>query len=200
MHFPKTFPELDTERLLLRALQQRDVADLFALFGDPEVMRYWSQPPMQALAEAEAMWVAATEAFAATESFRWALQSRSDDRMIGTCSLFHLDAPNGRAEIGYALQRRYWGQGLMQEALRAVIGYAFDPDGLDLGRLEADLDPRNRASARLLERMGFLREGLLRERWTVAGETTDSLIMGLLRREWRPHGSQGKRSQKPTLR
>ena len=69
---------------------------------------------------------------------------------------------------------------------RAVIGYAFDARGLDLGRIEADLDPHNQASARLLERLGFAREGLLRERWTVAGVTTDSLIMGLLRREWRP--------------
>ncbi|MCB0215294.1 MAG: GNAT family N-acetyltransferase [Caldilineae bacterium] len=186
MRFPETFPELGTERLRLQALRADDAEALFAIFADPEVMRYWSRPPMRELAEAEALVADATAAFAAGDSFRWGLRSDAEDRVIGTCSLFHLDAQNGRAEIGYALRRPSWGQGLMQEALRAVIGYAFDARGLDLGRIEADLDPHNQASARLLERLGFAREGLLRERWTVAGVTTDSLIMGLLRREWRP--------------
>jgi RimJ/RimL family protein N-acetyltransferase len=185
MRFPEHFPSLPTERLELRALTPADVEGVFAIYADPEVMRYWSRPPMQEQAEAEALIGDATQAFATGDSFRWGLQSRVDGRMIGTVSLFHLDAQNRRAEIGYALHRSRWGQGLMQEALRATIVYAFDTAGLDLGRLEADLDPRNAASARLLERLGFAREGLLRERWIVAGELSDSLLMGLLRREWR---------------
>ncbi len=182
---PSTFPTLTTERLTLRALAEPDVDDLFAIFSDPAVMRYWSRPPMQEKAEAAELLHGALEAFAQGESLRWALELRAhlEAPVIGTVSLFHLDAQNGRGEIGYALRSADWGKGLMHEALTAVVDYAFDTGGMDLGRLEADLDPRNIASLRSLERLGFQREGLLRERWTVAGETTDSLIMGLLRRE-----------------
>ncbi|MEQ1832836.1 MAG: GNAT family protein, partial [Candidatus Eisenbacteria bacterium] len=79
--------------------------------------------------------------------------------------------------------RRHWGQGSLHEALTAVVGDAFGP--LGLRRLEADIDPRNMASVRALERLGFAREGLLRERWVVADEISDSVLMGLLAREWR---------------
>jgi RimJ/RimL family protein N-acetyltransferase len=71
----------------------------------------------------------------------------------------------------------------MAEALPALVAHAFG--ALDLNRLEADIDPRNTASARVLERLGFRREGLLRERWIVNGEKSDSAIYGLLRAEWR---------------
>jgi RimJ/RimL family protein N-acetyltransferase len=172
----------------LRALTPADVDDLFALFSDPAVMRYWSRPPMTERAEAQALLEDAIAAFEQGESFRWGLEANEDGRMIGTVSLFHLDAQNRRGEIGYALASDRWGRGLMHEALSEVLRYAFadgDSGGLDLIRLEADLDPRNSASRRSLERLGFQEEGLLRERWIVAGERTDSLLMGLLRRAWR---------------
>ena len=182
---PDDFPVLRSERLVLRALTTGDDRALFALFSDPAVMRYWSRPPMEDLDEARDLRVSASVAFARGESLRWGLELRQDGWMIGTVSLFRLDAQSRRGEIGYALRSQDWGRGLMNEALGTVVAYAFDAQGLGLTRLEADLDPRNEASRRTLERLGFQREGLLRERWTVAGETTDSLIMGLLRREWR---------------
>ena len=200
MPVPEEIPILTTERLRLEALELSDVQDVFEIFSDSKVMRYWSRPPMQETAEAEELVTDAIEAFAKGTSFRWGVRARENalgnpsdaarerahPPIIGTVSLFHLDEQNRRGEIGYALNSAYWGRGLMHEALMAVVAYAFDQNGLDLGRLEADLDPRNAASLRSLERLGFVREGLLRERWIVAGETTDSLIMGLLRREWAP--------------
>jgi RimJ/RimL family protein N-acetyltransferase len=104
------------------------------------------------------------------------------------CSLFHFHIPSRRAEVGYALGRPYWGSGYITEALQALLDYAFQT--LDLNRLEADIDPRNLASARTLERLGFQKEGHLRERWIVNGEISDTWIYGLLRREWqeRPSG------------
>jgi RimJ/RimL family protein N-acetyltransferase len=89
---------------------------------------------------------------------------------------------NGRAEIGYAIGSDYWGKGYMNEALTALIAHAFEV--LDLRRLEADVDPRNTRSIRTLERLGFQREGFLRERWHVCGEIQDAFFYGLLRREW----------------
>jgi [ribosomal protein S5]-alanine N-acetyltransferase len=77
---------------------------------------------------------------------------------------------------------RFLGKGLMQEALPSVLDYAFDV--LDMHRIAADVDPRNAASSRLLERLGFRHEGRLRERWFVNGEVCDSEYHGLLRHEW----------------
>ena len=115
--------------------------------------------------------------------FQWGIARRADDLVLGTCTLFHLDADNRRAEVGFVLGRAHWGQGLSSEVLTALIGFAFDTLGLH--RLEADVDPRNLPSLRTLERQGFLREGHLRERYHVGGEIQDTVLLGLLRREWR---------------
>jgi len=93
-----------------------------------------------------------------------------------------IDLTHRRAEIGYAQGRAYWGQGYMQEALKAVLNHAFEI--LNLHRIEADVDPRNAASVRTLERLGFQREGYLRERWQVNGEIQDAFYYGLLRPDW----------------
>ena len=110
------------------------------------------------------------------------LFERDSDRLIGTTTLFSLNGPQRRAEIGYSLGRASQGQGLAAEALRGAIGHAFSELGLE--RIEADVDPRNESSWRLLERLGFRREGLLRNRWRVDGEVNDSYIYGLLKPEF----------------
>src|SRR4029078_1332119 len=97
-------------------------------------------------------------------------------------TLFNISLSNGRAELGYGLGRAHWGQGLMNEALNSLVKHAFDV--VQLRRLEADVDPRNAGSIRTLERLGFQREGFLRERWHVNGEIQDAIFYGLLRREW----------------
>jgi RimJ/RimL family protein N-acetyltransferase len=179
---PALFPVLATARLDLRALEHEDAAQLFEVFSDPEVMRYWSTVPMRSAFEAEAMVAGSRDQFAAGTGMRWAVCRRDDARVMGTVSLFHFDEQNDRAEIGYALGRAFWCRGFMHEALTALVGHAFG--AMDLRRLEADTDPRNAASIRALERLGFEREGLLRERWVVAGTVSDSLLFGLLRRDW----------------
>lgn len=180
---PLTPPVLRTARLELRPLLPGDAPALYAIFSDPLVMRYGSSPPWTDPAQAEALIVAETEGTRNGRSLRLALVRTADAGLIGTCSLFSLNEACRRAEIGYALARGAWGTGLMHEALQALVGHAFDD--LQLHRLEADIDPRNGASARSLERLGFVREGFLRERWIVAGEVSDSALYGLLRSDWR---------------
>ena len=138
---------------------------------------------MRDIAEARASVERAKGFFPERVALRWSISRPADDRMIGHLSLFSFSEQSGRAEIGYGLARPHWGQGFMHEALIAVVDYAFGP--LDLRRLEADIDPRNHASLRALERLGFAREGLLRERWQVGDEISDSALMGLLAHEWR---------------
>jgi RimJ/RimL family protein N-acetyltransferase len=182
-------PALSSSRLTLRWLRDADAPDVFAVFRDSEVMRYWSSPPMQRLAEAAELIRRIHELFRSRTLFQWGIASQSSDAILGTCTLFHLDATHRRAEIGFALGRAHWGQGLATEAVELLIGFAFDR--LNLHRLEADVDPRNDRSLQLLERQGFQREGLLRERYHLNGELPDAVVLGLLRREWKGRQAAG---------
>lgn len=173
---------LDTARLRLRPLHAGDAEALLVMFGDPQVVRYWSTPPWRSIAEAQAYVERDRAAMAAGEFLRLGLERRDDGKMLGQCTLFSFNTTCRRAEIGYALAAAAWGHGYMHEALQALVGHGFG--ALNLNRIEADIDPRNTASARSLERLGFRHEGHLRERWIVDGEVSDTGLYGLLAREW----------------
>jgi ribosomal-protein-alanine N-acetyltransferase len=177
-----TLPIITTPRVVLRWISEDDIDGLYEVFSDPRVMRYWSSGP---LANREAAAQLQQEIAAGNENdtmLKWGLALRDSNRVIGTTTLFNLNLDNGRAELGYALGSAHWRKGYMQEALQALVSHAFEV--MNLRRLEADVDPRNAASIRTLERLGFQREGFLRERWHVEGEIQDALFYGLLRREW----------------
>jgi ribosomal-protein-alanine N-acetyltransferase len=175
-------PTINTARLSLRWISAKDVDDFYGIYSNPEVMRYWSTPPLPDRSAASKLISEIHEGFERRELLKWGIALRSEDTLIGSVTLFHLDFTHRRAEIGYALGRPYWGKGYMQETLRAVISYAFEV--LNLHRIEADVDPRNAASIRTVERLGFQREGYLRERWQVNGEIQDALFYGLIRPDW----------------
>lgn len=175
-------PTIETERLRLRWLTAVDVPALFAIFGNAEVCRYWSSPPMPDIAAAEALLREIEAYFAERSLFQWGIAERDSDAVIGTCTLASLSAEHRRAEIGFALARSAWERGYLAEALPALLAFAFDTLGLH--RIEADADPRNTRSIRVLERVGFQREGYMRERYHLAGEIQDAVMYGLLRPEW----------------
>ena len=177
------FPRLAGPRIRLRGPRDDDTDALFALYGDARVMRYWSRAAMTEASEAAGLIVEIGERFEQREMINWVVAGRRDDIVVGTCTLFHFDARHRRAEIGYALRSELWGQGLASEAVTLALDWGFAT--LDLHRIEADIDPRNAASRRLLERLGFASEGLLRERFFVEGDATDSEIFGLLASDWR---------------
>lgn len=173
---------LETERLILRDLRADDAAALFAHRADAEAARYWSTPPWTDMAQAEAHLRDARKPATQSGWLQFGVERRADGALLGTCSLFDHHVDSRRAEIGYFLGRPYWGQGFAREAAMALIGHGFGT--LNLNRIEADVDPRNVASVRLLERLGFVREGLLRQRWIIGGEVSDSALYGLLAAEW----------------
>ena len=178
-----TLPVITTPRLVLRWISEDDIDGLFEIFSDPQVMRYWSSGPLPNREAAAAMQREIVAGNLSNTMIKWGLALRESNSVIGTTTLFNLNLDNGRAELGYAMGHAYWGKGYMNEALQALLSHAFDV--LELRRLEADVDPRNAASIRTLERLGFQREGFLRERWHVEGEIQDALFYGLLRREWK---------------
>jgi RimJ/RimL family protein N-acetyltransferase len=182
---PKSFAPtvLETERLTLRFMDERDIDALHAVYSDPVVARYLSRPAQKERAEAEKMMSNVLAGYADGSGVNFGIVRREDGALIGNCMLFRFHDESRRAEIGYSQAREYWGQGYMKEALVALIDYAFGPLGLN--RLEADIDPRNENSAKSLVRLGFKEEGVLKERWIVAGETSDTAYYGLLARDWR---------------
>lgn len=177
-----TLPVIKTSRLVLRWTSEDDIDSIYEIFSDPQVMRYWSVTPLMNREAAAQMQREIAEGNLKESAWKWGLALSDSNKLIGTCTLFNLNLSNGRAEIGYAMGRPYWGNGYMNEALQALVKHAFDV--VQLRRLEADVDPRNTASIRTLERLGFQREGYLRERWHVGGEIQDALFYGLLKREW----------------
>ena len=178
-----TLPIITTPRVVLRWISEDDIDGLYDVFSDPQVMRYWSTGPLAHREAAAEMQREIAAGNLSNTMMKWGLALRESNLVIGTTTLFNLNLDNGRAEIGYAMARAYWGKGYMQEALQALVSHAFEV--MELRRLEADVDPRNAASIRTLERLGFQREGFLRERWHVNGELQDALFYGLLRREWK---------------
>ena len=173
---------IETPRLLLRALEPEDADAIYAIFSDPLVAKYWSSPAWTTMDQARDFVRRAMDDCQNGSSLRLGLVRREDGRLIGQCTFFSISHQNRRAEIGYSMASDAWGQGFMDEALRALIDYGFCE--LNFIRIEADIDPRNAASARSLERLGFGFEGLMRHRWIVAGEVSDTGFYGLLREQW----------------
>jgi len=178
----QTLPTLSASRLDLRWLTREDAPALLAIFGDDDVMEFWSSPPLADMLAATALMDEIHRFFAARELFQWGICPRQTNQVIGTCTLLNIDLTHRRAELGIALARSAWGCGYATEALELLIGFAFQTLGLH--RLEADIDPENERSLRLFESQGFVREGHLRERWHHLGELRDTILLGLLRREW----------------
>jgi RimJ/RimL family protein N-acetyltransferase len=174
-------PTLHAGPVRLRWLTDTDIPALFAIFGDPLVTRYWGFAALPDLEAAAALLADIHREFRAGSLFQWGVEA-TDGQLVGTCTLARLDPANRRAELGFVLGRAFWGRGYMTAALPAVIDFAFGRLGLH--RVFADTDPRNAPAIRALERLGFVREGVLREHYLVQGEPQDAVVYGLLRSEW----------------
>jgi ribosomal-protein-alanine N-acetyltransferase len=171
-----------TSRLLLRPMRPGDAAALLEIHGDAQVARYLSRPRWTSIDEAHVRIAQDIAEIESGGSLRLGIERTDDGGLIGECTLFSFHEASRRAEIGYSMATKAWGRGYMHEALSALLDLGFG--ALSLNRVEADIDPRNNASARSLERLGFMKEGHLRERWIVAGEVSDSWLYGLLASDW----------------
>ncbi len=169
---------LHTTRTIVRPLGDDDVDALFTLYADAAALRFWSTPPWTDREQATGKIARDRRHLADGLAIGLGIEDRDRGALVGTCSLHAFHHASHRCEVGYLLARAQWGRGLAHEAVGALVAYGFATLGLH--RIEADIDPANVASARVLERLGFEREGLLRERWLVAGRWSDSVIYGRL--------------------
>lgn len=176
--FADGLPTLDGSRVCLRSVRPSDDADLLAVFGDADHLRYWSHGPLDDL-DAARRYREGIEAGTRDRTFfQWAITEPSDDRLVGTVTLGSWDRTNRRAEIGFILRPDRARRGLASDAVRTAIRFGIAE--MALHRVEADADPANAASIRLLERLGFRHEGHFRERWFTFGSWKDSAMYGLL--------------------
>jgi len=173
-----TFPRLETERLVLRQIRASDADALFAFFSDEEVSskRHRSVEESQAFIHQLQRW------YQTRENVEWGITRKGDDMLIGTCGFYAFDEGFHRAEIGYELLKACWRQGIMSEALTAILTFAFTAMGLH--RIEAVVDEGNERSQGLLRKLGFVHEGTLRQRQFVVGRFRDEYHFGLLKDEW----------------
>src|SRR5581483_4870599 len=153
---------------------------LFRIMSDPRVTRYFGTVPMSALDEAERRVAGFQASFQDRRGIRWAIVLRETGEYIGSCGYWRLIPEHLRAEIGYELAPECWGEGLMTEAIGAVLGFGFTTMGLH--SVEAQIHPENTGSRRVLEKLGFVQEGYFRENFyePADGSFTDTAVFSLL--------------------
>ena len=175
-------PSLSTDRLLLRPITVKDIEFIYTLFAAPETNLYSGYDDLKTIKEAKEMYETYLKP-GFPSHFRLLIELKDSKTPLGTLGLYLYSDKNKRAEIGYDLATEHWGNGYMTEAVSEVLQYGFKE--LELNRIEATVDASNTRSIRLLERMGFKREGHLRHRHFYGGAYQDELYYGLLRSDWK---------------
>lgn len=174
------FPELKTQRLLLRKLEITDANEIFFLRSNENVLRYLGKEPAKTISEAEEFIRQINNNIDKNESILWGIALLNDPSVIiGTICLWNFKTENFRGEIGYILHPEYWRKGIMKEAIKAVVDYGFN--NLGLHSMEALLSSENVASSALLESNGFVKEGHLKESFYFNGQFSDTAIYSRLK-------------------
>ncbi|SDG64470.1 Protein N-acetyltransferase, RimJ/RimL family [Lentzea fradiae] len=186
-----TTPLLHTARLRLRPFTDEDADALFALHSDITVMRYWDSPPWTDRSLAERLITTSKMIEDDGTGARVVIERAADGTFAGWLGVTRWNPDYRSASLGYVLDEPMWGHGYATEAAHALLQWAFDT--LDLNRVQAETDTRNLASANVLQKLGFVREGTLREDCIVNGEVSDSWVFGLLKRDW--HHSQAPKAR-----
>jgi ribosomal-protein-alanine N-acetyltransferase len=158
----RAYPRIETERLILRALRMKDAGFIFKEWGDPIVTYYMrDEEPLRSLKQAEEM-LRPLQTPEVMPNFKWwEIEFKENKQLIGTCGYCRWDKAHHRTEIGYDLRPEYWGKRIMPEAITTLINFGFEVMGLH--RIEATTHTENQRSQRVLEKLGFQREGVLRE-------------------------------------
>ncbi|HEX7736914.1 MAG TPA: GNAT family protein [Ktedonobacteraceae bacterium] len=182
-----TFPVFTTKRLRLRQIQLDDADDLFTTFSDEEVMEFYGHLPHKSVEDSRELIRQQHKWYAQHEGIRWGITLKGDDKVIGSCGFYLFDMESRHAETGYELNRAYWRQGIVSEAMSAILNYAFNE--LELLRIEAVVDDVNERSKGMLRKLGFTHEGTLRKRFYFRGRLLDEHFFGLLKDEWQPPNS-----------
>jgi ribosomal-protein-alanine N-acetyltransferase len=176
------FPVLITPRMILRRPADADVADLFEMRSDPEVMRFIPRPLASSHADVQDLLTMMNDFVDRNERINWAMELKEERKVVGMIGFVNIRPEHHRAEVGYSLTRSYHRRGLMREALHAVLDFGFST--MNCHSVEAVIDEENIASGSLLDQTGFRREARFVEDFLAKGSFRNSVHFGMLRREW----------------
>ena len=175
------FPEIKTERLLLRRIVKEDVPAILRMRSDEKLMKYIDKERELTIEDAEKKLAMFDEGLEKNEGITWGISLLTDtSQLIGSIGFWRINKPHYRAEIGYMLHHDHWSKGIMQESIVAVIEYGFGP--LQLHSIEAHINPANAASAGILEKNNFIREAYFKENHFFRGKFLDTAIYSLLKK------------------
>lgn len=172
------FPTLVTERLVLRPVETTDVNEIFFLRSDEKIMIYLDRDPVESVFEASFFIQKIKDMEKKNEAITWAISLKGEGRLIGTICFWNIVKEHHRAEIGYALHPDYQGKGIMNEAMEKSLDFGFSDIGFH--SVEANVNPNNASSIKLLERNKFVREAYFRENYYYGGIFLDTVIYSLL--------------------
>jgi ribosomal-protein-alanine N-acetyltransferase len=183
MEESRDFPWLETHRLILREMTLRDVEFYFHHFNNENIVDGSCFPGPKTLEAArQELELYCIRPFKDDRGIRWGIARKGSDELIGTCGYYDWNKTSHRVEIGYDLEPAHWGEGIMSEALHAVLRYGFEEMGLN--RVQAIIDSENVRSIKLVERLGFKKEGILRQNSYFRGRFRDEVCFSLLKEEW----------------
>lgn len=172
------FPEIKTERLQLRRILMEDAQALFEMRSDERVMQFLDRPRAKTIADAENLIRLIDHDIDSNIGITWGVSLHGTSRLIGTMGFWNITKAHFRAEIGYLLHPDFQGKGLMMEAAKKTIDFGFREMGLH--SIEANINPNNLRSAKMLEKCGFVKEAHFRENYYYDGKFLDSVIYSLL--------------------
>jgi ribosomal-protein-alanine N-acetyltransferase len=179
----QSFPQLETSNLILRRMLKTDSSAVLRILADDEVTKYYDDETFTKVSQAINQIKAWETGFVNKRCIRWGIARKGEREIIGSCGYYGFHTWHMRASIGYELARSSWRQGIMTEALEAIIDLGFSE--MNLNRIDAVVMPENSASIKLLEKLGFRNEGLLKEyeNWGSKG-FADLCMLALLRKAW----------------
>ncbi|MCM3122801.1 GNAT family protein [Mesobacillus sp. AQ2] len=177
-----TFPVLETARLVLRKVIKDDASSIFKYLSNEEVMKYYGLEPFKSINDAldEISWYQSIHN--ARTGIRWGITLKEQGVVIGSCGFHNIVSKHFRSEIGFELSQELWGKGIAAEAVEAIINYGFQH--MNFHRIEALIEPQNRSSQKLVEKFGFIKEGLLRDYEFTQGKFDDLYMYSLLKRDF----------------
>lgn len=176
-------PELETERLRLRPMRVCDAEDMHDYARRQEVTRYLLWEPHRTLDYTRSYLEYLAGRYRTGTCYEWAVISKTEDKMIGTCGFASVDCNHNSAELGYVLHPDYHGRGLMPEAARRVMRFGFQVMGLH--RIEARYMVGNDPSLAVMKKLGMHFEGIKRESMLIKGSYRDIGTCAILVNEFR---------------
>ncbi|UPT70532.1 MAG: GNAT family N-acetyltransferase [Flavobacterium sp. JAD_PAG50586_2] len=177
------FQNIETERLLLRRINESDVEEVFALRGNQETMKYIPRPLTKSKEDALQHIAMIEEKIVNNTGINWGITIKGNPKIIGIIGHYRISPENHRAEVGYMSFPETNGKGYMSEALKAVLAYGFEQ--MNLHSIEAVIDPANIASEKLLQKNGFVKEAHILENELWEGKFWDTVIYSLLKKNWK---------------